>query len=80
MVICDCSGTIFTWNYYQYSFYYALLTITSVTLDSTKESDTEFVRGNPNFTDMINGNRLDEYILYFLVLWDKKKLNNLKDK
>ena len=29
---------------------------------------------------MINGNRLDEYILYLLVLWDKKTLNNLKDK
>ena len=25
-------------------------------------SDTEFVRGNPNLNDMLNGNRLDEYI------------------
>ena len=42
--------------------------------------DTRFIKGNPNLTDMINGNRLDEYILYLLVLWDKKTLNNLKDR
>ena len=35
-------------------------------------NDTGFVWGNPNLTDMINECRLDKYILYFLVLWDKK--------
>ena len=49
-------------------------------LTHTSNFDIEFVRGNPNLTDMINGNRLDEYILYLLVLWDKKTLNNLKDR
>ena len=29
--------------------------------------DIGFVKGNSNLTDIINGNRLDEYILYFLV-------------
>ena len=31
-------------------------------------NDTEFIWGNPNLTDIINGNRLDKCILYFLVL------------
>ena len=48
---------------------------------SNYPTDTRFIRGNPNLTDIINENRLDEYILYFLVLWDKKKtLNNIKDR
>ena len=41
--------------------------------------DIGFERGNPNLTDMINENRLDKYILYFLFYGIRKTLNNLKD-
>lgn len=34
--------------------------------------DIGFVRGSPNLADMINGNRLDAYIFYFLVLLEKE--------
>ena len=42
--------------------------------------DTGFVKDNPNLNDMINGNRLDVYILYFLVYEIIKILNNLNDR
>ena len=35
-------------------------------------NDTGFVWDNPNLIDVINECRLDKYILYFLVVWDKK--------
>ena len=42
--------------------------------------DTGFVRDNPNLTNMINRNRLDEYSLYFLVYGIIKILNNLNNR
>lgn len=45
-----------------------------------KRDDRGFIMDNPKLTNMLNGNKLDEYILYNLVFWDKKKLNNLKDR
>ena len=33
---------------------------------------------NPNLTNMIDEDRLDRYILYFLVIWDNKNTQELK--